>query len=148
MSKTHQIAWAAGFFDGEGYITIQERMKLAKNGKKYLSHSIYIGINHVAKEPLTEMYELFGGWLKYTETVQQKDGCNRKGRWEWRINGPRVREILKQLIPYSKNKNKAMEIAFEFLNTYPENKTTSVPDETKELRSSLRKKLILINSLD
>lgn len=148
MSKTHRVAWAAGFFDGEGYITIQERNKTAPNGKKYLSHAIYIGINHVAKEPLTEIYDLFGGWLVYTEATAQKDGCNRKGRWEWRINGPRVNEILKQLMPFLKNKNRAAEIAFDFLATYPEKKTTSVTDETKQLRSSLRNRLKEINSLD
>lgn len=148
MSKTHRVSWAAGFFDGEGYITIQERNKTAPNGKKYLSHAIYIGINHVAKEPLTEIYDLFGGWLVYTEAKPQKDGCIRKGRWEWRINGPRVYEILKQLMPFLKNKNRATEIAFEFLATYPEKKTISVSDETKQLRSELRNRLREINSLD
>ena len=35
MSKAHRLAWAAGFIDGDGFITIQNRTSKV-NGKTYL----------------------------------------------------------------------------------------------------------------
>ena len=51
MSVAHEVAWAAGFFDGEGYVTIQYGYTKSPNGKRYHRHTLRIGINHVAPEP-------------------------------------------------------------------------------------------------
>ena len=36
MSRTHDVAWAAGFFDGEGYVTIQRRVSKYKDNVYHL----------------------------------------------------------------------------------------------------------------
>ena len=75
MSRTHEVCWAAGFFDGEGYITIQER-----GHKDYVGFYLRIGVNHVAIEPLLELQRLFkelqfveSDYLYQSEIIKQTD---------------------------------------------------------------------------
>ena len=68
MSRTHDLAWCAGFFDGEGYVTIQKRNSLV-NGKRYEGYYLRIGINHVAVEPLLEMQRVLGGTIRKQQNV-------------------------------------------------------------------------------
>ena len=57
MSNAHDLAWCAGFFDGEGFVTIQERKSTVKD-KIYRGYYLRIGVNHVAVEPLNELYKI------------------------------------------------------------------------------------------
>lgn len=142
MSKTHQIAWAAGFFDGEGYITIGRRNTPYKD-KTYYHHYLRIGINHVAREPIDEMYRIFGGNIEYNTNVIG----NRKPRYRWICNTKKANEVLKMLMPFLKNKNRACETAFEYIQTIGINGQRMLPG-TEEKREELRKKLVDINSKD
>lgn len=140
MSRTHEVAWAAGFFDGEGYITIQER-----HHPKYVGFYLRIGINHVAIEPLLEIQKLFGG--KIEKQNPEKVVGNRKPRHRWTLSTSMAAEVLKQMMPYFKNKNKVAEIALEFQSTIG-NRGKSVSEDTQLYRKLLKEKIANINSLD
>lgn len=140
MSRTHEVAWAAGFFDGEGYIVIQERSHL-----KYIGFYLRIGINHVAIEPLLEMKRLFGGSIE--KQNPEKVVGNRKPRHRWTANTQNAADILKQLMPYLKNKNKVAEVALEFQQTIQQHKR-KVPNEVQILRKLYKERLQYLNSLD
>lgn len=114
MSKSHDLAWAAGFFDGEGYITIGRR-KSTISGKFYNHHYLRIGINHVAKEPIHEMIRIFGGNLQHQKL--NKVVGNRIPRLQWVCNTKKAEEVLRSMMPYLRNKNRSAEIAFEYLKT-------------------------------
>lgn len=144
MSTTHEVAWAAGFFDGEGYVTIQQGYSKAPNGVKYQRHSLRIGINHVAIEPLLEMQRLFGGRINKQNPVLIKG--NRKPRHQWLLNCKEAAEALKRLMPYFRNKQQVAELGLELQETM--RSTKQVSEELFLYRSMLKEKIQHLNSLD
>lgn len=143
MSRTHEVAWAAGFFDGEGYVTIQRR-KQTINGKQYFGHYLRVGINHVAPEPLYEMQRLFGGKIE----KQNPDTIvgNRKARHRWHLSTNSAKEMLVQILPYCKNKNNVIELALEFQSTVQT--TKKVSNEIYIYRELLKEKITSCNTKD
>jgi len=144
MSKSHRLAWAAGFFDGEGFVNIQNRSRPI-NGKFYEGLWLRIGINHVAIEPLLEMQDLFGGTIRKQSESTVKG--NRKPRHMWGVSTQQAADVLKQLLPYLRNKNKVVELALEFQSTMQQHKK-ALSEETKTYRALLKQKIIALNSED
>jgi hypothetical protein len=145
MSVAHEVAWAAGFFDGEGYVTIQYGYTKAKNGKRYHRHTLRIGINHVAPEPLYEMQRLFGGQIE-KQKLESVRG-NRHPRHRWVLNCNNAAEALKRMMPYFKNKQKVAELGLELQATIREDKKP-VSEATLLYRALLKEKITHLNSLD
>lgn len=146
MSKSHRLAWAAGFFDGEGYVNIQRR-STNKNGKHYSGYYLRIGINHVAIAPLFEMQSLFGGTIE-KQSAESVVG-NRKQRHRWVTSTQNAANALIQLLPYLKNKNEVVEKALEFQETMQrEGKTIRVPEEITNLRQNLKVQITALNARD
>lgn len=143
MSRSHDIAWAAGFFDGEGYVTINKRLQQ----KKYIIHSTFVGVNHVAPEPLYEMARLFGGIvvLDQHSLKQSSDGHKRHPRYRWKICSQKAKEALVTMMPYFRNKQKAAEIGIALVNTQNNGPVT---DDVLAERDVLWQKLIELNSRD
>lgn len=145
MSIAHEVAWAAGFFDGEGYVTIQYGYTKNPNGKRYHRHTLRIGINHVAPEPLYEMQRLFGGSIE-KQSLESVRG-NRHPRHRWVANCGTAAEALKRMMPYFKNKTSVAELGLELQNTMQENKK-QVSEETLLYRAMLKEKITHLNSMD
>lgn len=145
MSRTHDVAWASGFFDGEGFVTIQKRNTKAKSGKRYESYYLRIGINHVAPEPLEEMMRIFGGTLR-KQTAHTVIG-NRHRRHTWQMSCTQAKEALIQMMPYFRNKSKVAEIGIELQNTMASIKTET-PVEVQIYRALLKDKLQTLNKMD
>ena len=145
MSVTHEVAWAAGFFDGERYVTIQHGYTKAKNGGKYFRHSLRIGINHVAIGPLLEMQRLFGGKIE-KQKLESVSG-NRKQRHRWVLNCTSAAECLVRLMPYLRNKTEVAELGLELQKTMQDHKQ-KVSDEVVMYRALLKEKIQHLNSLD
>jgi hypothetical protein len=140
MSKAHDLAWAAGFFDGEGYITIQRR-----SYKGYTGHYLRIGINHVNPKPLKKMQSLFGGVIREQKTVYG----NRHRRMEWGVSCNKATNILVQLIPYLVNKDTVAELALEFQKTMLSSyRGSGVPEEILSLREDLKQQIMSLNKQD
>ena len=139
MSKTHDIAWAAGFFDGEGFVTIQVR------GGKYKGHYLRIGINHVAVEPLLEFQRLFGGTLR-KQKAEAVIG-NRHQRHSWQCGCNTAKEVLSQLLPFLRNKVKVVKLALEFQTTMTES-TKKVSDDVVLTRQWYKDEIQRLNKLD
>lgn len=140
MSRTHEISWAAGFFDGEGFITIQER-----GHKNYIGFYLRVGINHVAVEPLVEMQRLFGGSIEAQDP--EKVVGKRKPRHRWSLSTREAESALRQMMPYFKNKNKVAALALEFQKTIG-NRGEKVSDSTQVYRRLLKDQITYLNSLD
>lgn len=138
MSKSHEFAWAAGFFDGEGWVKIQKR-----GGDKYLGYYLRIGINHVKKDPLVKIQSIFGGNLRFDENVVG----NRKPRWVWILSTKTAANALKSMLPYMRNKNSVAELALEFQNTVGL-VGQRVEVSTQLLRAAIAAEIKIINSRD
>ena len=138
MSKAHKLAWAAGFFDGDGYITVQVR------GGKYRGHYIVAGVNHVAEAPIREMIKLFGG--KFRNQLPEKVVGNRKQRIEWKLTCSSAASFLEQIRPYLVNKVEVVNKALELQSTM--GTTNKVPDEVVALRDALKEDIRVLNAKD
>ena len=135
-----QLAWAAGFFDGEGYVSIVAR-NTKGNSKQYRHQYIRIGINHVDPRPLQKFQQLFGGQL--TESKQVIG--NRKPRWQWILTCEQAKQFLTIVRPYLINKDIVADIAFQFLDTIGlTGQRISV--EKQQIRHDCASRLKLVNS--
>lgn len=135
-----ELAWAAGFFDGEGYISCPERNTIHKN-KSYKSNYIRLGINHVDPRPLQRMYHLFGGALEQNIYATG----NRKPRCQWKLSCQEAKNFLIQVRPYLINKDIVADIALEFFQTISPNKQ-QLSTEIVEFRRKCAIRLKLVNS--
>jgi hypothetical protein len=138
MSKSHEFAWCAGFFDGEGWVKIQKR-----GSNKYLGYYLRIGINHVKIDPLLEMQRVFGGNIRLDENVIG----NRRPRHVWTLSTKQANDMLICILPYLKNKNKVVELALEFQNTVGAT-GQRVGSDTQIYRGLLADQIKHLNSLD
>lgn len=133
------LAWAAGFFDGEGYISIVARN--TKVGDKLYKHQyIRLGINHVDPRPLQKYQQLFGGIL----TCAQSQG-NRHIRWQWKLTCNQAKEFILKIRPYLINKDIVADIALQFLETIG-NTGQRISAENTQLRNDCAARLKLVNS--
>lgn len=141
MSRTHKIAWAAGFFDGEGYVSIQKR-----SHPKYVGHYLRIGVKHVAPEPLYVMQVLFGG----TVTRQKsKPTGNRKAYHRWVTSTRNAADSLKLMMPFFENKNNVAALALDFQKTITrENCSRGISDDVLDYRNWCFDEMQRLNSLD
>lgn len=107
------LAWAAGFFDGEGCISIPTRVR-SRNRHGY-TLSLYVG--QVDPSPLRRFQSLFGGTV-----VTKKSGpFARRTMFMWRITGSTAFAALRQLHPYLTVKRSQADLALEFKDGMPEN---------------------------
>ena len=152
MSKSHDLAWAAGFFDGEGYVTIHKRIVKPKKEthKEYIAHRLRIGLNHVAPAPVYELSRLFGGYVYHEKITNRKnsDGYNRKDRYAWILCDEQAKEVLIQLMPYLRNKNKVAELGIELRKTFTVSGGGEISQETLNKREELRIQIATLNSRD
>lgn len=104
------LAWAAGFLDGEGCFTL-----LRRKGAQFhaVTAEIHVGAVQVKREPLDFLVELLGGRVTRLGTTK---GGNEI--WQWRItNAPDMRRVLPLLLPYFRQKKREAEICLAFAGT-------------------------------
>ena len=136
-TRENRLAWAAGFFDGEGYVTIQIR------GGKYKGHYLRIGINHVDPSPLVEMQELFGGNIR--KQNPEKVIGNRHQRSEWGISCKKAEAALREMLPYFLNKGEVASLGIMLQETMG---TGEVGPETLKLRERIKQSIQELNAAD
>ena len=145
MSKSHQLAWAAGFLDGDGFITIQNRNQKI-NGKIYSGQYLRIGACQASLLPLEELKRLFGGTIRSKNSGPNKEGYNRKEQWIWQCSTNSAKEALTQLLPYLIHKKTVACLAIEFADTM--GTTQKVSEEILNKRIKLQQEIKEINSRD
>ncbi len=131
------VAWAAGFFDGEGWVAIQRR------GGKYKGHYLRLGINHVAPEPLIEFQRLFGGNIRFDASVLG----NRKPRHVWTLSCSSAAKCLAEMGPYLKNKHEVSELAAAFHATMLTRGSTTT-DSVYSFREDIKQQIKALNAKD
>jgi hypothetical protein len=110
LTKKESILWAAGFFNGLGYIRYSIKCKQCKKKNSYVQYSI--GINHNNIESLEAFQTVFGGkiFAKYT------DGR----KWE-PVNMIHIRRIMRHIFPFiSDEKQKQWADCLEIRKLYEE----------------------------
>ena len=137
MSIAHKHAYAAGFFDGEGYCTIGRR-----NCNGYIGHYLRIGVNHVRRAPLDFMASLYGGSVR----LDNNPTGNRKPRYVWCISTRKAQAALMQMRPYLVNKVEEAQLCIEFQNRINPGRSTSITEEEATIREAFKQRLMKLNS--
>lgn len=103
-----ELAWAAGFFDGEGCIWVRKPQKGSRS-------KVYMSVNQVDKRPLerfmlaVEVGNISGPMLA-TRTGPSKG--NEQPYWKWNCYyQDLVKETLEKLFPYMSEPKKEQAIA-------------------------------------
>lgn len=100
--KKIDIAYMAGFFDGEGSISIMRRAK----GKPYW---LRVQLGQANKWILQLIQFQFGGSLFHNRPRE-----NRREAWQWSASANIAMGFLKCILPYLKLKKGEAEIAIHF----------------------------------
>lgn len=95
MQSEAEIAWAAGFFDGEGSLSI-----LILNWRKTqrgFNVRVAAQCSQVIKEPLDKLCDLFGGNV----LGPYRNKSSHKSHYRWHLTGPKLAAFLTAIEPYS-----------------------------------------------
>lgn len=102
------IIWAAGFFDGEGYVGISGK----PGGANY---KLRATVTNCDPRPVEEFKRMFGGSV--TVTNMAKYNPRARTRYTWEISGRKVSEVLQLLLPFFRDKQEQAELAISFADT-------------------------------
>ena len=106
--KTEEIAYLAGFFDGEGTISIVHRKEISGwNGKKYNNWRLKIGVGNHCGKPLFKFEKLLGGSVSKGKS---KTCC----KYYWSADGNIAASALIALLPCLSVKKKQALVAIKF----------------------------------
>ena len=89
LTRQELIAWAAGFFDGEGYIH-------PRQGKT--KYSLALVVSQCELSSLQRMQGLFGGSIYAPES--RRNAPRRKPNWQWYAGNKRAKLALNEMLPY------------------------------------------------
>lgn len=91
MPDLYDIAWAAGFLDGEGCIALTRRSGAGEGTRCPVVHAC-----QTSPVPLEKLAELFGGTVRY-----YRDTSKGTPVYQWSITGSGdIIDALDQLIPF------------------------------------------------
>lgn len=90
--KSTDLAWAAGFLDGEGCIRIAPHT----GRTNLIEYYLVVTAGQISKEPLEKLQTLFGGTLYFRPATRG----NRRPVWDWRVYGTQVLTMLNLVLPY------------------------------------------------
>lgn len=77
------MAWAAGFLEGEGTFYLPR------------SGSLCVTAGQVQKEPLDRLVRMFGGgMLQQANRTSRSDAATRQPIWRWRLHGQRAAGVM------------------------------------------------------
>jgi len=107
------IAWAAGFFDGEGCIQIRK----SKTGNK-MYYTLLVSIDNTDPRPLLDLKRIMGGVtkLKGAQSIHS-DTWENRSVWRWAVMSKQAELILRSLLPYLRNKKEEAELALLYRET-------------------------------
>ena len=144
MSRSHRLAWAAGFIDGDGFITIQNR-RTTSGSVVYTGQYLRLGCCQAAESPLKELQSIFGGTIRIKNSGPDKENYSRKIQYIWTLSTKQAAAAIQQLLPYLVHKREVAILALQFQATMQYSKQ-KVTKETLEHRLLLKQQIELINS--
>lgn len=104
------LAWAAGFFDGEGCVLISPR----SNGK---FHSLFTSVTQQEPTALHLLKQRFGGNVTPDKTATSNSYERKRGAvlvWRWKASSTEAYAFLKAIEPYCVVKAEQVRVALEF----------------------------------
>jgi hypothetical protein len=104
-----ELAWFAGFFDGEGCVRIQKQ----PNGRYAPSYTLTVSVTNTDHATLNKFQTAFGGTIGDKRTTSNKAWWTQA--WAWRLNGIAAMRFLECIRPYAVLKRPEIAIGLEFV---------------------------------
>lgn len=92
------VAWAAGFIDGEGCIAIAR-------------YTLRLQVNQVDPAPLIKLRELFGGAIHQQQVLRNS---RKRVLWSWAVGARNALYVLEAIRPYLTTKAIQADLGIEF----------------------------------
>jgi hypothetical protein len=112
MDERDLLIWMAGFFDGEGCVSIGKSRNKRPDGsiRDVCTYTLQLAIEQKQAEPLKQFHRVFGGSF-YTS--------NKKGMtyFRWSCNSSTALRALERLLPYLMLKRPIAELGIRFQTT-------------------------------
>jgi len=105
MSKA-DLAYAAGFFDGEGNIGIT-----IKHQEGYAQYFIFASVASTDEWACRRFHFMFGG---YVRKRPPRKNPSHKPCWDWRVSSRQASNFLREVFPYLHLKRDRAELALKF----------------------------------
>ena len=125
MADSNEIAYFAGFFDGEGSIGIYK--------KKYV-----VCVVQCDPRPLNRMKEIWGGNIY----VQTKMKATHRSKYIWQTHGLEARPFLSDVLPFLRVKKEQAEIYLSVLGITPRGRGTSAQKHAANVVAIAARKLM------
>lgn len=103
MDELLKRAWAAGFIDGEGCISV---VRCTHKGVAREQVQLLLDVGQSKREPLDHLVELFGGRVRSV----------RLGAFGWRLYGQKAGRVLEAVLPYLIVKRRQATLGLELLS--------------------------------
>ncbi len=107
MNKKEIAAYAAGIFDGEGYVGI-DKTSVSSGHEKRMNHGIRVVISQKDGAIMYWLKEHFGG-----NVYSQRNGT-KYSIYRWRAHAEKAEQFLLRILPYVIIKKKQVEFAIAF----------------------------------
>lgn len=120
-----ELAYIAGFIDGEGSLQIQRRIHRNEFGE-WFGYSIYLDIGQTRRDILEYLQGKAGGGCIHHKPTNG----NRKEAWMLRVMGRQAQTFVSQLRPYLRVKAEIADIflAFPMLGKRPDEQQKQTKD--------------------
>lgn len=136
------LAYAAGFFDGEGSVTITRGGYIsATNGKWYPSLRIRVAISNTNPVCLKWLHRHFGGSIRAYEGRKP----HHRRLMHWHLAAAEAVAFLTAIRPYTRMKAEQIDIALHFQTTRNYRYGRTVPPNILRLRERLCAKIRALN---
>lgn len=113
------FAYIAGYFDGEGCVTIGSN-----------NYTVVCIITNTYPHTLNEIKDLFGGRTKPCKRTNTKW----RNAYRFSIYGKCACDMLEKLIPFLKEKQPQAKLALEFYGTKDKAKKAQIQQQLKDLK--------------
>lgn len=129
-----ELAWAAGFMDGEGSFMIQQGTNRYGN----LQHCCKVSAAQVSRVPLEKLLKLFGGRI---QEVHSPYGVE----YQWYLSGVEASKCAEALMPFLVLKADRAALLVEYQKTVGGYTGKSLPEEVRSARISLCERVRTLN---
>ena len=109
--KQTDLAWAAGFLDGEGSVRIR-RLPGAMAGRPTF-YGLSLSASQVEREPLDKLRGLFGGSI-HLQQPSPRQSANASPYYNWMVTGRTAAAAIRVLLPYFTVKRERAVLGLEF----------------------------------
>jgi len=130
LTINEKVAYAAGFFDGEGCVRISA-YKMRNGSTNYL---LKVTVKQTNRAPLLFLQEMFGGFI-----TEERRSSTVKRCWVWNIAYGKCAEFLEKVLPALQVKFVEAAIGLFFQETFTNSPGHGepVPEHVKDLRRHL-----------